>query len=71
MSRQHANGQAPPADWAAASYQPGPNTPLLHCGAPGCGAAYLDDEPGRQAHTAVFAHSPRPRQAASPPQENP
>jgi hypothetical protein len=73
MSRPSANGQAPPrpADWAAASYQPASGTPLRHCGAHGCGAAYLDDDPGRQAHIAVFAHSPRPRQATSSPQENP
>jgi hypothetical protein len=70
-----ANGHRPepphrPVNWAA-QYQPGPNTRLLHCGAPGCGAAYLDDSPGHQAHIAVFAHSPRPRQPASQPQEDP
>jgi hypothetical protein len=45
-----------PADWAALQYQPDPRTPLLRCR---CGAAFLADEPGRQAHLAVFGHRPR------------
>jgi hypothetical protein len=66
-----ANGhrQAPPhatTDWSAVQYQPAPGTPLLRCGR--CGAAWLDDDPGRQAHIAVFSHSPRTCQPAQPPQ---
>jgi hypothetical protein len=71
-ARPSPNGHRPgPAvDWSA-QYQPGPNTPLRTCARPGCGAAYLDDSPGRQAHIAVFAHSPKPRQPAQPTQEDP
>lgn len=72
-ARQPANGHRaahPPADWAV-QYQPDPRTPLRTCGR--CGARYLDDEPGRRAHVAVFAHSPRPPEPAktTPPQEGP
>jgi hypothetical protein len=67
MSRQSANGRAPapprPADWKALQYEPAEGTSLLRCA---CGAAYLDDEPGRRAHVAVFAHSPRPSEPARP-----
>ncbi len=69
MSRQAANGQAPPsapADWDAAP--PGPAAPLLRCA---CGGYWTDDDPGRHAHVAVFSHSPRPREPAKPPQEGP
>ena len=71
-ARASANGHRPgphrPADWSALGSRPGPDPPLLRCG---CGAAYHDDDPGRQAHVAVFGHSPRPRQPAEPPKENP
>ena len=70
-----ANGHRPepphrPADWTRLQYQP-TGAPLRTCAAAGCGAKWVDDEPGRQAHIAVFAHSPRPRQPASQPQEEP
>jgi hypothetical protein len=68
--RRRADPPPPPVDYSA-QYQPDPGTPLRHCGAPGCGAAYLDDDPGRRAHAAVFNHSPRPRQPASPAREDP
>jgi hypothetical protein len=74
MSRQSASGHRPArpgataADWSAAQYQPS-SAPLLTCTRPGCGAKWTDDEPGRQAHIAVFAHSPRTSQPAQPPQE--
>ena len=69
--RQSANGYRPepphrPADWSALQYQPAAGTPLRRCR---CGAVWTDDEPGRQAHIAVFAHSPRPAEPASPPKE--
>ena len=74
MSRQPtANGHRPgPAtDWTRLQYQPS-SAPLLTCAAAGCGAKWTDDEPGRQAHIAVFAHSPRPAQASiQPPTEGP
>jgi hypothetical protein len=65
-ARQSANGRRDtdrrkPADWIAA-YQPAEGTPLLACRAPHCGAYYLDDEPARAAHKAVFGHKPRPRE---------
>lgn len=69
--RQGANGHRPPrpANWKALQYEPAEGTPLLRCG---CGAAYLDDEPGRRAHVAVFAHSPRPSEpATTTPEEGP
>lgn len=69
MSRQAANGQAPPSAPAgrdADRHQPGPGPPLLRCA---CGGYWLDDEPGRHAHHAVFAHQPRPRQSAKTPKE--
>ena len=68
--RQSANGQAPrgtrppPPDWAV-HYEP-TGAPPLTCDRRGCGAKYLDDGPGRQAHIAVFGHSPRPREPAEP-----
>lgn len=61
-----ANGHRPrrkpsrPADWASTAYQPSPDTPLLACASPRCGAKYFDDEPSRAAHVAVFGHRPRP-----------
>ena len=70
-----ANGHRPEpphamTDWTRLQYQP-TGAPLRTCAAAGCGAKWVDDEPGRQAHIAVFAHSPRPRQPASQPQEDP
>jgi len=69
VSRQAANGHRParPADWTALQYQPAEGTPLRRCG---CGAAYVDDEPSRQAHVAVFSHSPRPAEPARPSAES-
>ena len=72
MSRQSANGRAgqgparlgaPPPDWAV-HYEP-TGAPPLTCHRRGCGARYLDDGPGRQAHIAVFGHSPRPGEPAT------
>ena len=61
----HRPGPPPaPADLDAAQHQPGPGTPLLRCA---CGGYWLDDEPGRHAHRAVFGHQPRPREPARPP----
>ncbi len=73
-ARQPANGHRPgpprqAVNWAA-QYQPGPNAPLRTCARPGCGGAYLDDEPSRVAHVAVFGHSPKPREPASPAKED-
>lgn len=59
-----------PVDWSA-QYQPGPSTPLLHCGARAAAPPTSTTAPGHQAHIAVFAYSPRLRQAISPPQEDP
>ena len=76
MTRASANGTARPApprqaaDWNALDYQRDP-PPLLACSRRGCGAKYLDDEPSRAAHIAVFGHSLRTGQPASPPKENP
>jgi hypothetical protein len=65
--RQSANGRvaSTPADWAALQYQPS-GAALLACSRHGCGAKYLDDDPGHQAHVAVFGHSPKPREPARP-----
>ena len=63
MSRQSANGHRPP-DWSV-QYQP-TGAPLLTCARAGCGAKWIDDEPGRQAHIAVFGHSPRTLEPARP-----
>ena len=65
--RPSANGHRPelphrPADWDALGYRPAEGTPLLRCAR--CGGSWLDDEPGRAAHIAVFGHSPRTRQPA-------
>jgi len=57
----------PPADWGE-QYEP-TGAPLLRCGSRGCGAAYVDDEPSRHAHAAVFGHQPRPSEPAQPPQQ--
>ena len=62
-----ANGHRPgpprqAADWDREDYQRDPRTSLLACR---CGARYLDDGPGRQAHIAVFGHSPRPGEPAT------
>ena len=55
----------PPTDWSAVQYQP-TGAPVLRCARRGCGAAYVDDEPSRQAHIAVFGHSPRTLEPARP-----
>ena len=65
-----ANGHRPGSprqavDWDAADYQRDPRTPVLACDRRGCGAKYLDDGPGRQAHIAVFGHSPRTDEPAT------
>jgi hypothetical protein len=69
VTRQSANGRtrSARADWAALQYQPNPAVPLLACSRRGCGAKYLDDEPGRVAHVAVFGHSPREPEPQPPP----
>ena len=74
--RASANGHRPgpprlAVDWDAADYQRDLKTPLRTCDRPGCGGRYLDDQTGCQAHIAVFGHSPRTSQPASPPKENP
>ncbi len=63
-ARQPANGHrpGPPPDWSA-QYQP-TGARLLACDRHGCDAKYLDDDPGRRAHVAVFGHSPRPPEPA-------
>lgn len=73
-ARVLANGHRPgpprhAVDWDALGYRPAEGTPLRACDRHGCGAKYLDDDPGRQAHIAVFGHSPRTSQPASPPKE--
>ena len=62
-----ASTPAKPSDWDRDSYRPAPETPLKTCGRAGCGAAYVDDQPSRAAHVAVFGHSPRPREQEAPP----
>jgi len=58
-------------DWGSPQlyYWPAPTTPMLTCRAlvPDanrvyfrCGANYIDDEPSRAAHAAVFGHYPSP-----------
>jgi hypothetical protein len=66
--RPSGNGHRParPADWKALQYQPAEGTPLRRCR---CGANWTDDEPGRRAHVAVFAHSPRPAEPRPDPEE--
>ncbi len=59
MTRQSANGQAPPP-------APAGGVPLLRCH---CGAAWLDDDGGRHAHQAVFGHQPRTREPETMPPE--
>lgn len=54
-------------DWSAVQYASDPRTALLRCW---CGAAFLADEPGRQAHAVVFGHRPRSSKHASS-KENP
>jgi len=44
-----------PVKWDQLQYQPAPSTPVVACK---CGAKYLDDAPGRQAHRIVFSHDP-------------
>jgi hypothetical protein len=71
-ARQLANGHRPgpprqAVNWDALGYRPAEGTPLLRCCR--CGAAYLNDDPGRVAHVAVFGHSPKPAEPASPPKE--
>ena len=66
-ARAPANGHRPgpprqAVDWDALGYRPDPGTPLRACAR--CGGAYLDDEPSRVAHVAVFGHSPKPREPA-------
>ena len=58
-----------PADWSALGYRPAEGTPLRRCDR--CGGVYLDDEPSRVAHVAVFGHSPRPAEPATPAEETP
>jgi hypothetical protein len=66
-ARQPANGRSPPTAPAEhAPTAPGPSTALRRCA---CGAVWLDDEPGRHAHRAVFGHQPRPREPAETPQQ--
>jgi hypothetical protein len=67
MTRQSANGHrparpGPAADWTRLQYRP-TGAPLLTCARAGCGAKWIDDEPGRLAHIAVFGHSPRTLEA--------
>ena len=50
-----------PAQATRDAYQPAPGTALLTCALTGCGASYLDDQPGRDAHLAVFGHRPQAR----------
>jgi hypothetical protein len=57
----HRAGAHEPAGWAALAYRPAEGTPLLACR---CGARYLDDEPARAAHRAVFGHQPRSAEPA-------
>lgn len=67
---RRAEPQHAATDWSV-QYQPDPSTPLLRCW---CGAAFLADEPGRQAHLAVFGHRPRstkPAKRADGPQPDP
>jgi hypothetical protein len=71
-ARSSANGHRPepphrPVNWAA-HYQP-TGAPLRTCARAGCGAKWIDDEPGRQAHIAVFGHSPKPAEPAKTPKE--
>jgi hypothetical protein len=72
-ARPSANGRRAdppraPVDWTAVSYRPAEGTPLRRCS---CGGAYVDDEPSRVAHVAVFGHSPRPAEPATTPREDP
>ena len=57
-----------PVDWSAVGYRPAEGTPTKRCA---CGGAYLDDDPSRAAHVAVFGHSPRPAEPATTPREDP
>jgi hypothetical protein len=71
--RSSANGRRAdppraPVDWSAVSYRPAEGTPLRRCA---CGGAYVDDDPSRVAHVAVFGHSPRPAEPAKPTPEGP
>lgn len=63
-ARQSANGRSPPPAPAEPT-APGPAGQLTRCA---CGAAWLDDEPGRHAHAVVFGHQPKPREPAEPAQ---
>jgi hypothetical protein len=54
----------PPADWSALQYTPS-GAPVRRCTR--CAGAYVDDEPSRVAHVAVFGHSPRPDQYLAEP----
>jgi hypothetical protein len=58
-----------PVDWTALGYRPAEGTPLRRCDR--CGGVYLDDDPSRVAHVAVFGHSPRPAEPATTPEETP
>lgn len=46
----------PAVKWDALQYQPAPSTAVHACK---CGAKYLDDKPGREAHRTVFGHDPQ------------
>jgi hypothetical protein len=60
-----------PAQAARGAYQPAPGAQLLACALPGCGAKYFDDQPGRDAHRAVFGHQPKaPSQQRPAPKED-
>lgn len=70
MSRQSGGGSSPkPVDWDRESYRPAPDTPVKTCGRAGCGAVYVDDQPSRAAHVAVFGHSPKPAEPAKAPKD--
>ena len=60
---------APPVDYSA-QYQPNPGTPLRTLRPPPAAAPPTSmTNPADAPDVAVFAHSPRPRQPANPPEE--
>lgn len=56
MAKPPGRTRKTPVKWDALQYQPAPSTPLLACK---CGASWLDDKPGRDAHRVVFGHDPQ------------